>query len=75
MYYDNINNACTLYQHNKEKEIADMRMTIAQYIEANQPEIYKKLKRLYPLTTRIITDEREYVKIKSLMEERRGVKL
>jgi len=52
-----------------------MRMTIAQYIEANQPEIYKKLKRLYPLTTRIITDEREYVKIKSLMEERRGVKL
>ena len=48
-------------------------ITVAQYIKDSQPYIYKKLKLKYPVISRIITDEREFNDIKSLMEERQGV--
>ena len=48
-------------------------IAVAQYIEDNQPNVYKKIKLKYPVISRIITDEREFYDIKSLMEEKQGV--
>ena len=48
-------------------------ITVGQYIKDSQPYIYNKLKLKYPVISRIITDEREFNDIKSLMEERQGV--
>ena len=48
-------------------------ITVGQYIEGNQPNVYKKIKLKYPVVSRIITDEREFYDIKSLMEEKQGV--
>lgn len=50
-------------------------MTIGAYIKVKQPETYKKLKSIYPIISRHITDEREHRELKRLMETGRHIRL
>jgi len=49
-------------------------VTISEWIMAKQPDTYRKLKSIYPGISRIITDDRDFIDTKRLMEERRGVR-
>ncbi len=49
-------------------------LPIAEWIMAKQPTTYRKLKSIYPGISRIITDDRDFIDTKRLMEEKRGVR-